>query len=82
MTVKALIQAMLGRQHVIARKFGCSLSETSKQWRVLNLSILALIAVVVKTLIDQGVITGAQLMATMDEARDDAYDDEPVNPAQ
>lgn len=80
MTVKQLIAAMRARQDAIARKFGCDIASASKQWRVLNLSILALLAVLIKTLIDQGVITGAQLMATMDAARDDTYDDEPVDP--
>lgn len=80
-TVKQYIQSMRSRQDMIARKFGCDISQADKQVRVLNLSVLALIAVVVKALVDKGVITDAELMAVMDAARDDAYQDEPVEPS-
>jgi hypothetical protein len=79
-TVPQYIAQMRQRQDVIASKYGCDISRADKQVRVLNLSILALIAVVVKTLVDKGVITDAELLATMNAARDDTYPDEPVEP--
>jgi hypothetical protein len=81
-TIPQYISAMRQRQDVIARKFGCDISQADKQTRVLNLSMLALLAVVVKTLVDNGVITDAQLNAVMDAARDGSYPDEPNHPPE
>jgi hypothetical protein len=71
---------MLDRERVIAGKFGTDISRADKQTRVLNLAVLALLAVVVKALTDNGVLTDAQILAVLNAARDDAYDDEPVEP--
>lgn len=79
-TVKQYVQQMLDRERVIARKFGVDLSQADKQTRVLNLAFLALLAVVVKTLVDKGVITDADLTATLNAARDDTYEDQPIEP--
>ena len=76
-SVKAYVNNMLDVQQKIARKFDSDISQLSKQFRVLNLAILAVIAVVVKTLTDNGVITDAQLQATLAAARDDTYWREP-----
>jgi hypothetical protein len=77
-TVKQYIAALRQRQDVIAVKYGCDIARADKQTRVVNLSILALLAVIVKALVDKGVITDAELTATLNAARDDVYDDEPV----
>jgi hypothetical protein len=79
-TVKTYVTQLQNRQIVIARKFGCDIAQADKQTRVLNLSVLALLAVVIKTLVDKGVITDAELLATLDAARDDTYPDEPMEP--
>lgn len=76
-TVKSYITNMLAVQQKIAIKLDADVSQLSKEFRVLNLSILAVIAVVVKTLTDNGVITDAQLQATLTAARDDTYWREP-----
>jgi len=79
-TVKTYIQALLDRQTIIAKKFGADLTGADKQTRVLNLALLVLIAVLIKTLVDKGLITDAELNATLNAARDDAYPDEPLKP--
>jgi hypothetical protein len=76
-TVKAYVLAMQSRQRAIARKYGCDIGRTSKETRCLNLSLLTLLAVVIKTLTDKGVITDAEILATLDAARDDVWNDEP-----
>jgi hypothetical protein len=68
------------RQRLIARKLGSNIGDADKPNRVLNKSLLVLLAVVVKTLTDKGVITDAELLATLNTARDAAYDDEPIQP--
>lgn len=77
-TVKQYVTQMFDRQTVIARKMGVDITKATKVQRVLNLSQTVLVAVVVKTLVDKGVITDAELNATLNAARDDAYNDEPI----
>lgn len=79
-TVKQYLVQLRQRQDAIARKFGADVSRAGKSARVLNLSLLCLLAVLIKTLVDKGVLTDAELVATLDAARDDAYPDEPVEP--
>lgn len=79
-TVKVYIQALLDRQAVIARKFGTDITQTDKPNRVQNLALVALVAVLIKTLVDKGLITDAELTATLNAARDDTYADEPISP--
>lgn len=79
-TVKAYVAALSNRQQAIAMKYGADVTRTSKTTRVAIKSVLVLLAVVVKTLVDKGVVTDAELTATLDAARDDTYDDEPVEP--
>lgn len=80
-TVKQYVQQMRDRQAVVARKLGGDVFRSDKTLRVLNLSELTLLAAVVKTLVDNAIITDAQLLATLDAARDDAYTDEPIEPS-
>ena len=79
-TVKQYVTALSNRQQIIAMKYGTDLTRTSKGTRVAIKSVLVLLAIVIKTLVDKGVVTDAELTATLDAARDDAYDDEPVDP--
>lgn len=77
-TVKQYVAALEQRQEVIAVKFGSDMTRAAKPLRVLNKSLLVLLAVLVKTLVDKGVITDQDLNTTLNSARDDAYDDEPM----
>lgn len=79
-TVKQYIQALQDRQTIIAKKFGADITGADKQTRVMNLALLALIAVLVKTLVDKGLITDADLTGTLNLARDDNYQNEPLDP--
>ena len=76
-TVKQYVSSMLDVEQRIARKLDSDISQMSKEYRVLNLALLLIIAVVVKTLTDNAVITDAQLNATLVAARDDIYPPEP-----
>jgi hypothetical protein len=76
-SVKTYLTNMLAVEQKIAIKLDSDISQLGKEFRVLNLAILAVIAVIVKTLTDAGVITDAQLQATLAAARDDTYWREP-----
>jgi hypothetical protein len=76
-SVKTYLNTMLAVEQKIAVKLDSDISQLGKEFRVLNLAILAVIAVIVKTLTDAGVITDAQLQATLAAARDDTYWREP-----
>lgn len=77
-TIKQYITNMLAVEQKIAWKYDSDISQLSKEFRVLNLAILAVIAVIVKTLTDNAVITDAQLNAVLVAARDDSYPPEPT----
>jgi hypothetical protein len=79
-TLAVYVQQMRDRQAVIARKLGSDIGQVDKQTRVQNLSLLVLLAAVIKTLVDKGVMTDAEILATLNAARDDVYTDEPVQP--
>lgn len=79
-TVKQYLTQLRARQDAIAVKLGTDISRADKQMRVLNLSVLALLAVLIKTLTDKQLITDGELLAVLNAARDDAYDDEPIEP--
>lgn len=76
-SVKAYVASMLDVEQKIARKLDSDISQLPKEFRVLNLAIIAIIAVLVKTLTDNAVITDAQLNAVLAAARDDTYPSEP-----
>lgn len=80
-SISTYVQAIWDRQRAIGRKLGADLGSTGKQTRVGLLSVDVMLAVVVKTLTDKGLITDAELMAVMNAARDDTYIDEPIEPA-
>lgn len=77
-TVPQYLSALRQRQMVISRRLGAALGLADKQSRVLNKSLLILLAVLIKTLVDKGVVTDAELAATLDAARDAAYAEEPT----
>lgn len=65
----------------VARQMGCDLTQADKQLRVGLYSNGVSIAVLAKTLVDNGVITDAQLLATINAADAGVYPDEPFIPA-
>lgn len=64
----------------IGTRMGCDLSTATKPQRVALFACLALLSVVVKALVDNGVLTTAQLFAARDAALAELWDDEPINP--
>jgi hypothetical protein len=76
-TLQQYVTQMRDRQLVIARKLGCNVTRIRKPERVLNLASLVILAAVVKALTDKGVMSDAELLAALNSARDDDWDDEP-----
>ena len=77
-TLQQYAEAIWERQKVIAKKSGVELGMTPKELRVLNKSLVVVISTVIKTLVDKGVMTDAELLATLNAARDETYVDEPI----
>lgn len=67
------VKIMRDAQWDIANKLGSDLSGADKQTRVLLLSNLAIQAVLIKALVDSGVISNAALLAALNAVRTDAY---------
>lgn len=67
-TVRQYVTQMRGTMNTVATQMGVDVTRTDKQARVTVTCLLAIIAVVVKTLVDKGVISNAELQATLDGA--------------
>lgn len=78
MSIAEYVQQMYARQKVIGAKFGSDITRATKPARVMNLSLLVLLAVPIKVLVDKGVFTDQDLLQVLNGARDDTYSDEPV----
>jgi hypothetical protein len=79
-TVKAYATQLTQRARVVARMFGADPERSSKELRVLLRTVQIELAVVVKLLVDKGVVTDAELIAAFDAAAADLYPDEPNEP--
>lgn len=79
-SIPQYVKIMRDAQWSIASKLGVDISRADKTTRVLMLSTLVVLAVVVKTIVDQGLVTDAQLKATLNTLRQAAYNDEPPEP--
>jgi len=64
----------------VGSKMGCDLTKEPKNTRVGLFSTQAGVAVLIKTLTDNGIITDQQLQATLDAATGGNYPDEPNLP--
>jgi hypothetical protein len=64
----------------VGRKMGVDMAGTPKELRVGLLALAAVLAVLIKTLVDQNVITDAQLQDGLDALELDPQDDEPGLP--
>lgn len=74
-TVKAYVAAMRTAQQGVAMKLGSSLAD--KRSQVLVTSVLAVQGVLIKLLVDKGVVTDQELQQALNTAQGDAYPDEP-----
>ena len=77
-TVKQYVVAMRTAQKQVGIKLGSGLSD--KRSQVLVTSVLAILGVLVKLLVDKGVVTDAELQTALDAAMADTYPDEPDQP--
>ena len=77
-TVKAIWQQMRSVQEQVAYRLGVDLAHAEKTGRVYALSGLAIDAVIVKALLDKGVLTAADLTSALASGQADPWDDEPV----
>lgn len=66
-------------EKAIAAKMGLQLEMASKDQRITVRSLLLIIAVLMKLLVDKGVLTNAELTGAFAFIRDDTYPDEPVD---
>jgi hypothetical protein len=80
LTLIDLIRQMYARQRLIAVRLGSDIDRSPKTMRVMNLSLLALIAVILRVLIAKNVVTVPELLAELNSARDSLWDDEPTEP--
>lgn len=79
-TIPQYVTALRDRQRIIATKFGSDPARADKQSRALGLAMLVIIACVIKALVDKGLLTDADILSTLNTARDAAYGDEPIVP--
>lgn len=68
-------------QRVVGLKLGVELRGEPKGMRVLAGSSSASLAVLLKLLVDKGLITDAELADAYSLTESDSYDDEPADPA-
>jgi hypothetical protein len=82
-TISQYVKVMRDAQADAARRLGMDLATTDKAFRIAALSALAVQAVVVKALVDKGVITDTELLTALNAMRASGYRpaEEPVNPA-
>jgi len=71
------VKVMRDAQWDIANKLGADIASSNKEMRVALLSSLAIQAVLIKALVDKGVITDPELQAALAAVRLNAY-----NPGQ
>lgn len=74
-TVKTYVANMKPVARQIAVKYGSSGDE--KTLRVAVITMLTMLAVVIKLLVDKGVVTDAELQTAFGQTGNDGYDEEP-----
>lgn len=74
-TVKQYVVNMRMAQRDVAIKLGSGLND--KRSQVLVTSVLAILGVLIKLLVDKGVVTDLELQNALNSAQADTYSDEP-----
>lgn len=77
-TAKQYVTQLRNAKLAIGSKLGVDLTTAPKPDRVESLSVLALIGVLVKVLVDKGVVTNNELTTELNAAIADVWPDEPV----
>lgn len=65
---------------VVGRKMGVDFGGSSKELRVLVRVVAGTFAVLIKLLVDKGLLTDAEIAAALTASAGDPYTDEPVDP--
>lgn len=79
-TARQYVAHMWARQRQIAIMLGSDLGMSGKDVRVSNKAGMALLAVVVKTLVDKGVIADQDVLDTLEAAKAELWPEEPWQP--
>jgi hypothetical protein len=76
-TIAQYTKIMRDTQADIARKLGVDLSSADQQTRAIALSALAVQAMLIKVLVDKGVVSNAELLAASNAVRSANYMPQP-----
>ena len=79
-TVGQYVNQLLTQQRALAKRLGADLGRADKQTRVLNMANLVLAAIIIKVLVDKGVISNADLQAGLATAQAEIWDDLTTEP--
>lgn len=79
-TVVQYVTAMRRTQDQIGAQFGADLRRIPQETRILDVTVLGLIAVVAKTMEDKGLVAAADFQATLNAALTEVFPPEPPAP--
>lgn len=79
-TVLQYVTQLRAAQRTIGVRMGSDTGQRQKSDRVLIASLLAILAVLIKVLVDKGVVTDQELVAALNQARAALYADEQDGP--
>lgn len=79
-SVHDYVTILWDRQKDIAWRLGTDLRTADKRTRIVNFTLLALLAALIKDLIDNGQTTGARLNAVLTTALGESWPEEPDDP--
>lgn len=79
-TVGQYVTQLWTQQRALAKRLGTDLGRADKPTRVLNTANLILAAIIIKVLVDKGVITNQDLAAGLATAQAEVWDDLPTEP--
>lgn len=80
-TFRQYVGQLWATQREIASRLGSDLSTAEKRTRVVDQSLLAVVAIVVKALVDKGVITDQDLGAARNAVLGENWPEEPDDPS-
>jgi hypothetical protein len=79
-TVPQYVSALRARQRVVAQKYGIWLPSSSFEIRTIFGIVNATIAVILKLLVDKGVVTDQEITDAFDTAMGETFGQEPTVP--
>lgn len=79
-TVGQYVTQLWTEQRKLAKRLGADLGRADKPTRVLNMANLILAGIIIKVLVDKGVVTNADILSGIASARDEVWDDLSIQP--